>query len=470
MKSKLFSSLFFLSSVVLFCTNTHASSDLFILTSDYSTGSTAFIPANSETAELNILPVHSDAVGNYQNGNIYIVNRLGQDNILVLSPEDPSEPILQFSVGNGTNPHDIEIIDDEKAYVTLYERAELLVVNPTDGVEIKRIDLSSFADSDGLPEVSKIVRVGNIAYLTCQRLNRNTDWGPADNSYLILVDTLTDELIDVDDTSNGIQGITLSVSNPNRIIHVGRKLIVSGAAHFGDRNGGIDIIDLETKISLGIALDEATLGGDLNAIAMLDGNRGFAVISDENFTNSILPFDLSSKVIGQPLSGLSGGYIPDIIIENGRLIVADQGSYSDPQSVGIKVFDAETGELLISRIDTGLPPVSLIPLGNTNVITAVNELAQLPNKSFLGNAYPNPFNSTVSIPFTLENSKNLKITVYDALGRHVNTLANATFPSGVHKIIWHGQNQVGATVGNGLYFVIVSTTTQTFRSKVLLLK
>ena len=92
------------------------------------------------------------------------------------------------------------------------------------------------------------------------------------------------------------------------------------------------------------------------------------------------------------------------------------------------------------------------------------------NKSSLGNAYQNPFNSTVSIPFTLENSNNLKITVYDALGRHVNTLANAAFPSGVHKIVWHGQNQVGATVGNGLYFVTVSTTTQTFRSKVLLLK
>tara|TARA_B100001250_G_scaffold414521_1_gene453513 strand:+ start:1699 stop:3111 length:1413 start_codon:yes stop_codon:yes gene_type:complete len=468
--SRLFRSLFCFLSVVFFASNAYANSDLFIVTSDYSTGSTAFLPGNSETAEINVLPVHSDAVGNYQNGNIYIVNRLGQDNILVLNPEDPSQPIRQFSVGNGTNPHDIEIIDDEKAYVTLYERAELLVVNPTNGVEIKRIDLSVFADSDGLPEVSKIERVGNVAYLSCQRLDRNTDWGPADTSYLILVDTLSDELIDADATSSGVQGITLSVSNPNRMVHAGRKLIVSGAAHFGDRNGGIDIIDIDTKMSLGIAIGEAALGGDLNAIAMLDENRGYAVISDENFTNSILPFDLSSKIIGQPLLGLSGGYISDIVIENGRLIVADQGSYSDPQSVGLKVFDAESGELLISRVDTGLPPVILIPLGNTNVITAVSELIQLPKESFLGDAYPNPFNSTVSIPFTLEKSSTLKISVYDALGRHVNTLANATFSSGFHKLTWNGQNQRGITVGNGLYFINISTKSQTFRSKVLLLK
>ena len=470
MKSKLFSSLFFLSSVVLFCTNTNASSDLFILTSDYSTGSTAFIPTNSETAELNVLSVHSDAVGIYQNGSIYIVNRLGQDNVLVLSPDDPRQPILQFSVGNGANPHDIEIIDDEKAYVTLYERAELLVVNPLDGVEIKRIDLSSFADSDGLPEVSKIVRVGNVAYLTCQRLDRNTDWGPADSSYLILVDTLTDELIDIDATSSGIQGITLSASNPNQIMHVGRKLIVSGAAHFGDRNGGIDIVDIDTKTSLGIAIDELTLGGDLNTITMLDEYRGYAVISDENFTNSLVPFDLSSKTVGEPLPGLSGGYIANVVIDRDRLIVADQGSFSNPKNVGLKIFEAESGKLLISNIDTGLPPVSIIPLRNETVITAVNEITQLPKESFLGSAYPNPFNSFVTIPFTLNENNTVKITIYDALGRHINTLANTPFPSGVHKLIWNGQNQRGMTVGNGLYFINVSTRTQTFSTKVLLLK
>ena len=469
MKRMLLACLFFVLSIVYPSAKGNASSDLLIVTSDYSTGNTVFLPADSETAEINVLPIHSDAVGHYQDGNIYIVNRLGQDNILVLKPENPSLPILQFSVGNGTNPHDIEIINPEKAYVTLYERPELLVVNPINGVEIKRIDLSIFADSDGLPEVSQIVSVDEIAYLSCQRLDRSTDWGPKDTSYIILVDKYSDELIDTNQALNGVQGITLSVSNPNRMINVGRKLIVSGSAHFGDRNGGIDIIDLDTQLSLGIAIDEAALGGDLNAIAMLDESRGYAVVSDENFKNSILPFDLSSKTVGEAISGLSGGYIADIVIEDGRLIVADQGSFSDPKSVGLKVFDAESGDLLVSKIDTGLPPVSIIILDSPTP-TAVSASMPLPKETSLGIAYPNPFNSTVSIPFTTGENSMLEIAVYDALGRHVRTLANREFPAGSNRISWNGQNQKGLRVGNGLYFIDMSTTTQKFQTKVLLLK
>ncbi|MEE3234927.1 MAG: T9SS type A sorting domain-containing protein [Candidatus Latescibacterota bacterium] len=470
MKSKLITQSFFVLSIYFFSTNANASSDLLIVTSDYSTGSTAFLPADSEHAEINVLAIHSDAVGHYQNGNIYIVNRLGQDNILVLNPENPSLPILQFSVGNGANPHDIEIIRPNKAYVTLYERPELLVVNPTNGVEIKRVDLSIFADSDGLPEVSQIISVGNVAYLSCQRLDRTTNWGPADKSYIILVDKYSDKLIDTNQKLSGVQGIRLSVSNPNRMINVGRKLIVSGSAHFGDRNGGIDIIDLDTQMSLGIAIDEAALGGDLNAIAMLDESRGYAVISDENFTNSVLPFNLTSKTVGKALTGLSGGYIADIVIEDGRLIVADQGSFSDPKSVGLKIFDAENGDLLVSKIDTGLPPVSIIILDSPTVPTAVNALIPLPKENSLGTVYPNPFNSNVSIPFTLAENSLLRITVYDALGRQVKTLANNEFPLGFHRMNWNGQDQKGIPVGNGLYFIRMSTTTQSFQTKVLLLK
>ncbi len=64
----------------------------------------------------------------------------------------------------------------------------------------------------------------------------------------------------------------------------------------------------------------------------------------------------------------------------------------------------------------------------------------------------------------------LKIAVYDALGRHVRTLANREFPAGSNRISWNGQNQKGLRVGNGLYFIDMSTATQKFQTKVLLLK
>ena len=82
----------------------------------------------------------------------------------------------------------------------------LLIVNPQDGAELGQIDLSAFVDADGLPEVSQIVRVGDRLYLSCQRLDRNGGWGPADVSYLIVVDLATDTLVDVDPDIEGRAG------------------------------------------------------------------------------------------------------------------------------------------------------------------------------------------------------------------------------------------------------------------------
>ena len=123
---------------VFFAAGAGAQSDLFILTSDFATGSTAFLPGGASVASVNLLGIHSDAVGHYQDGRIYIINRLGQDNILVLDPADLTNPVIQFSVDNGSNPQDIEIISEGKAYVSRYASTDLLVLNPHDGTQNAR--------------------------------------------------------------------------------------------------------------------------------------------------------------------------------------------------------------------------------------------------------------------------------------------------------------------------------------------
>ena len=89
-------------------------SPLFVTTTNFETGSTAFLEAGAEEAEVNLLTIHGDAVARFQRGKIYVINRLGQDNILVLDPGDLRRPELQFSVGNGSNPYDIEVVSESK--------------------------------------------------------------------------------------------------------------------------------------------------------------------------------------------------------------------------------------------------------------------------------------------------------------------------------------------------------------------
>ena len=460
-------------SLLLLANSSSAQSDLFVITTDFSTGSTAFLAADAAEAEVNLLGIHSDAVGHYQDGRVYIVNRLGQDNILVLDAMDLRTPLTQFSVGNGANPHDIEIVAPDKAYVTRYDAASLLIVNPQNGAELGEIDLSAFADADGLPEVSQIVRVGDRLYLSCQRLDRNGGWGPVDVSYLIVVDLATDTLIDVDPDAEGMQGIALSAANPNSMAVVGEQIAVGVVVGFGDRAGGVEIVDTATNRSLGLAVSEEDLGGDITSMILVDQNRGYAVVADENFANSVRPFDLSSGTVDAPIENISGGFIPSLAVDGDRLIVADRGSFADPTSAGLKFYDAATGAFQSGPIDTGLPPQDIVVLSDATIPTAVEATADagLPREFALEAAYPNPFNASVQIPFAIWQANTpVELTVHDVLGRTVRTLIAGTMVAGRHVLHWDGRNAAGELVGNGAYLVQLRAGSQRAVGKVMLIK
>ena len=122
-----------------------------------------------------------------------------------------------------------------------------------------------------------------------------------------------------------MQGIALSVANPNSMAVVGEQIAVGVVVGFGDRAGGVEIVDTATNRSLGLAVSEEDLGGDITSMVLVDQNRGYAVVADENFANSIRPFDLSSGTVGAPLENISGGFIPSLAVDGDRLIVADRG-------------------------------------------------------------------------------------------------------------------------------------------------
>ncbi len=460
-------------SVLALANSSAAQSDLFVITTDFATGSTAFLAAEAAAAAVNVLGIHADAVGHYHDGRVYIVNRLGQDNILVLDAMDLRTPLAQFSVGNGTNPQDIEVVAPDKAYVTRYDAASLLMVNPQDGAELGEIDLRSFADADGLPEVSQIVRVGDRLYLSCQRLDRNSGWGPADVSYLIVVDLATDALVDVDPDAEGVQGIALSVANPNSMAVIGQRIAVGVVANFGDRAGGVEIVDAATNRSLGLAVSEEDLGGDITALVLVDENRGYAVVADENFANSVRPFELANGTVEAPLENISGGFIPSLAVDGKRLIVADRGSFADPASAGLKFYDAASGAFRRGPIDTGLPPQDIVVLSDGTMPTAVEETADtgLPEAFALAAAYPNPFNASVQIPFAVwQAHAAVELTIHDLLGRTIRTLASGPVAAGRHVLDWDGRNAAGEWVGNGAYLVRLRAGNKQAVGKVMLIK
>ena len=66
--------------------------------------------------------------------------------------------------------------------------------------------------------------------------------------------------------------------------------------------------------------------------------------------------------------------------------------------------------------------------------------------------YPNPFNPSTTISFTIPEVSDVEITIYDALGRKIKSLVSEQVNKGLHNKLWDGTNDNGQPVVSGIYF------------------
>jgi len=90
--------------------------------------------------------------------------------------------------------------------------------------------------------------------------------------------------------------------------------------------------------------------------------------------------------------------------------------------------------------------------------------------SGLGDPYPNPFNPSVSIPFVLERSQRVSLTVHDASGREVVRLLEGEARAGHNQVIWEGRDSHGLRVSSGVYIVRLQTASGTEARRLVMLK
>jgi hypothetical protein len=89
-----------------------------------------------------------------------------------------------------------------------------------------------------------------------------------------------------------------------------------------------------------------------------------------------------------------------------------------------------------------------------------------PTRFALGEVYPNPFNSTVSIPFELPAAAAVRLAVYDLTGRRVATLLDGRLTAGRRTVRY----QPDAAVASGVYLVQLSTGRERRVVKAVLLR
>jgi len=334
----------------------------FVITTNFMAGSFATVDLDEPRAVSRSTPqrrVHSDAVVRTRRELIYVVNRRFGDNIQILDPADDFKTQLQCSVGNGTNPHDIAFAADDKAYVSLFEEPELLIVNPAvrggcrDFI-LGRIDLGAVADADGVPDMDQMAVVDGRLYVALQRLDINSVLRqPAGKGALAVIDIATDTLVDT---------IELSGENPfsatKGLTVRGGKLYVAQAGIFNVMDGGIERVDLASGQAEGFFVTEAQLGGDITDFVLVSDHRAYALTSRPGFSAALVAFDPTTAAVTDTLLVVDGFTLFDLELnDRGELYLADR----QRQRNGVRVYRAADGAPLVEQpLDLGLSPFEIV--------------------------------------------------------------------------------------------------------------
>jgi hypothetical protein len=133
--------------------------------------------------------------------------------------------------------------------------------------------------------------------------------------------------------------------------------------------------------------------------------------------------------------------------------------------VYIDDYAVETGSAntLIGGIArTWYDGISYAPVDVTTNVIAEN---RLPSEVSLHPNYPNPFNPTTTIPFSLHREAYVSLKIFNLNGREVATLINGHIPAGTYNIVWDAHD-----MPSGVYFYSITVGKYSKTNKMMLLR
>lgn len=89
--------------------------------------------------------------------------------------------------------------------------------------------------------------------------------------------------------------------------------------------------------------------------------------------------------------------------------------------------------------------------GTTEHVGSVEVDLELPSEFNLEQNHPNPFNPSTKIKFSLPQSADVKISIYNMIGQEIMQLANAQYSAGIHEVEFNGKD-----LSSGIYYYSLS--------------
>jgi len=434
----------------------HAAADwneFVVLCSDYSTvGELGVVDRYSPWSTGATEVVGPDPVGRFHDGLYYVVNRGGASNLQIIDPAANYQTVRQFSLGSGRNPQDIAFRTDGIAFVSCYEDAVLLKVDVTTGTILDTYSTAAFADADGLPETAWMQVVDELLYIAVQRLDSQNWYLPTGLSLVVIFDMASETWIDVLPGTPELDGIVLTGESPYTQLELSpdrQRLRVGCNGRYGTLDGGVEVINLATRSSLGFEVTESTLGGDLIDFETVADTLGIVSVADAAFATSLVSYDPATG--GGVNTILSAGEYAyhDLAYDGAGLLYVVDRTYSNP---GLRVVSVPDGaELTMSPIDCGLPPHCIVlPRDEALTVTPPSMTSRLQ----LSPPWPNPSNPGCTVQLRGTPHHQVNLGVYDLRGRRVRSTRVSLDGSGEGRFFFDGYDNLGRPVASGSYRLV----------------
>ena len=113
-------------------------------------------------------------------------------------------------------------------------------------------------------------------------------------------------------------------------------------------------------------------------------------------------------------------------------------------------------------------PIRCVKNAESTKVENLNK--EIPAKFVLLKNYPNPFNSSTQIEFTLTKPSNVSLKIFDITGRNIKALLNKHISTGTHTIAWNGKDNFNRNVSTGVYFYQITSSSFSETKKMIFLK
>ena len=142
---------------------------------------------------------------------------------------------------------------------------------------------------------------------------------------------------------------------------------------------------------------------------------------------------------------------------------------SDGEELTFKYYDRENDEV-VEYAETLVFENNMIEGDGFDTIPLSRITRSVPEGFTLSDAYPNPFNPSTTLSFSVKIEGHINLSIYDMTGRLIMTLVDGNMEQGYHRMVWNGTDSNGHAVSSGMYIYALQGEGVSITKKMVLMK